>query len=78
MAELGNGQPISSNPNGLLTKPPNATESLGDDEIALYDRQIRLWGVQAQEKLATLHALGGRLLKDAMTGFYRQMFFSLR
>jgi len=26
------------------------TEAISADEIALYDRQIRLWGVQAQEK----------------------------
>lgn len=25
-------------------------DSISADEIALYDRQIRLWGVQAQEK----------------------------
>lgn len=27
---------------------------LGSDEIALYDRQIRLWGVKAQEKYEAL------------------------
>jgi ubiquitin-like 1-activating enzyme E1 A len=27
------------------------------DEIALYDRQIRLWGVQAQEKIRTANIL---------------------
>lgn len=27
------------------------------DEIALYDRQIRLWGVQAQEKIRTANVL---------------------
>lgn len=25
-------------------------DTISADEIALYDRQIRLWGVQAQEK----------------------------
>ena len=27
-----------------------AQPQISDEEIALYDRQIRLWGVQAQEK----------------------------
>lgn len=27
------------------------------DEIALYDRQIRLWGVQAQQKIRNAHIL---------------------
>lgn len=41
------------------------------DEIALYDRQIRLWGVQAQEKirsanilLITIRALGNEIAKN--------------
>lgn len=41
------------------------------DEIALYDRQIRLWGVQAQEKirnanilLITMKALGNEIAKN--------------
>jgi ubiquitin-like 1-activating enzyme E1 A len=47
---------------GLLTHP---------DEIALYDRQIRLWGVQAQEKirnanilLITMKALASEVAKN--------------
>ncbi|CAD6499325.1 BgTH12-03445 [Blumeria graminis f. sp. triticale] len=31
--------------------PRVADEGISADEIALYDRQIRLWGVQAQEKI---------------------------
>lgn len=32
-------------------------ETISADEIALYDRQIRLWGVQAQEKIRTAKIL---------------------
>ncbi|KAI9790400.1 MAG: hypothetical protein M1816_005218 [Peltula sp. TS41687] len=32
-------------------------QTISADEIALYDRQIRLWGVKAQEKLRTAHVL---------------------
>ncbi|KAI5285096.1 hypothetical protein KEM54_000836 [Ascosphaera aggregata] len=40
-------------------EPPSATEEISADEIALYDRQIRLWGVKAQEK-----ALAGEIVKN--------------
>ncbi|CAD6592051.1 MAG: hypothetical protein ASARMPREDX12_005590 [Alectoria sarmentosa] len=33
------------------------TQSITADEIALYDRQIRLWGVKAQERLRTANVL---------------------
>ncbi|ORY16172.1 hypothetical protein BCR34DRAFT_622545 [Clohesyomyces aquaticus] len=33
------------------------TDAISADEIALYDRQIRLWGVQAQEKIRTANIL---------------------
>jgi ubiquitin-like 1-activating enzyme E1 A len=32
-------------------------QSLSADEIALYDRQIRLWGAQAQERIRSAHIL---------------------
>ncbi|KAI9851413.1 MAG: hypothetical protein M1838_003764 [Thelocarpon superellum] len=32
-------------------------QAIGPEEIALYDRQIRLWGVQAQQKLRTSNIL---------------------
>ncbi|KAF2474114.1 uncharacterized protein BDR25DRAFT_255749 [Lindgomyces ingoldianus] len=32
-------------------------DTISADEIALYDRQIRLWGVQAQEKIRTANIL---------------------
>ena len=39
-----------------LRHPP-ATQAISADEIALYDRQIRLWGVQAQERLRSANIL---------------------
>jgi len=53
--------------------PVNATAPAGlsADEIALYDRQIRLWGAQAQERirsanilLVSLRALGTEIAKN--------------
>ncbi|KAF9884254.1 hypothetical protein FE257_001929 [Aspergillus nanangensis] len=39
-------------------EPQNdASKSISADEIALYDRQIRLWGVKAQEKLRSANVL---------------------
>ena len=71
----------SAQPNG--TMPPLATNGtvtdtttttapgLSADEIALYDRQIRLWGAQAQERirsanilLISLRALGTEIAKN--------------
>ncbi|POS84603.1 hypothetical protein EPUL_003719 [Erysiphe pulchra] len=37
--------------------PKLALEGISADEIALYDRQIRLWGVQAQEKIRNAKVL---------------------
>jgi len=37
-------------------------DPISQDEVALYDRQIRLWGLQAQEKLGTLHRIQDLLL----------------
>lgn len=57
MAETENGQAISA---GKTDQDPSigcedskrlrVLTNSDLDEIALYDRQIRLWGVQAQEK----------------------------
>jgi len=59
--------------------PPPSTNGLNNvkspglsaDEIALYDRQIRLWGAQAQERihsanilLVSLRALGTEIAKN--------------
>jgi len=56
--------------NGLTVAPPAST-GISADEIALYDRQIRLWGVQAQEKirnanilLITMRALANEIAKN--------------
>ncbi|PLB36004.1 E1 ubiquitin-activating protein AOS1 [Aspergillus candidus] len=35
----------------------DVSQSISADEIALYDRQIRLWGVQAQEKIRSANIL---------------------
>jgi ubiquitin-like 1-activating enzyme E1 A len=47
------------------------TEELSADEIALYDRQLRLWGIEAQNRmrkarvlLITIKALGNEIAKN--------------
>ncbi|KAL2753595.1 hypothetical protein ACRALDRAFT_1082879 [Sodiomyces alcalophilus JCM 7366] len=76
-------QPLSSTPNpppsgngavSIVTSaaaPAVAHDGISADEIALYDRQIRLWGMQAQEKirranvlLITMKALGNEVAKN--------------
>jgi molybdopterin/thiamine biosynthesis adenylyltransferase len=46
-------------------------EDLSADEIALYDRQLRLWGIEAQNRmrkasvlLVTMRALGNEIAKN--------------
>jgi ubiquitin-like 1-activating enzyme E1 A len=48
-----------------------AVEELSADEIALYDRQLRLWGIEAQNRmrranilLITMKALGNEIAKN--------------
>jgi ubiquitin-like 1-activating enzyme E1 A len=48
-----------------------APEELSADEIALYDRQLRLWGIKAQNRmrkakvlLITMKALGNEIAKN--------------
>lgn len=63
--------PILTNPllaNGGANPP---LEGLSSDEMALYDRQIRLWGAQAQQRirsanilLISLRALGTEIAKS--------------
>ncbi|KAI5306794.1 hypothetical protein KEM56_007088 [Ascosphaera pollenicola] len=50
---------------------PQARDEITADEIALYDRQIRLWGLKAQEKIRTarilvitFRALAGEIVKN--------------
>lgn len=47
------------------------TEELSADEIALYDRQLRLWGIEAQNRmrkanvlLINIRALGNEIAKN--------------
>ena len=49
----------------------NNAEELSADEIALYDRQLRLWGIEAQNRmrkanilLITMKALGNEVAKN--------------
>ncbi|PMD15203.1 hypothetical protein NA56DRAFT_754182 [Hyaloscypha hepaticicola] len=63
-------QYIPQETNGQAVSPP-VEEGISADEIALYDRQIRLWGVQAQEKirnanilLITMKALANEIAKN--------------
>ncbi|KAL9587736.1 MAG: hypothetical protein Q9212_000027 [Teloschistes hypoglaucus] len=47
---------VSADSATLLQPSPQA-QSISADEIALYDRQIRLWGVHAQERLRSANIL---------------------
>jgi ubiquitin-like 1-activating enzyme E1 A len=53
--------PIDPLQAGMMTlptiQPLQPLEPISADEIALYDRQIRLWGVQAQEKIRSANIL---------------------
>lgn len=51
---LTNGAAIDMNTDTTTTP---AGQGLSADEIALYDRQIRLWGAQAQERIRSAHVL---------------------
>ncbi|KAK7712645.1 E1 ubiquitin-activating protein aos1 [Diaporthe eres] len=44
----------SMDANGMLSMPQNG---ISNDEIALYDRQIRLWGMAAQQKIRNANVL---------------------
>ncbi|KAI0399936.1 hypothetical protein F4802DRAFT_587282 [Xylaria palmicola] len=41
----------------LPEQPPTNGHAMSADEIALYDRQIRLWGMQAQQKIQAANIL---------------------
>jgi hypothetical protein len=43
--------------NGASTEATQADSGLSADDFALYDRQIRLWGAQAQERIRNAHIL---------------------
>ncbi|KAG0652431.1 DNA damage tolerance RHC31 [Hyphodiscus hymeniophilus] len=64
-------QAVSAPAVSALDTTVPAPEGISADEIALYDRQIRLWGVQAQEKirnanilLITMKALSNEIAKN--------------
>lgn len=67
-----NGAMLPPTTNGITTDSTTTTAlGLSADEIALYDRQIRLWGAQAQERirsanilLISLRALGTEIAKN--------------
>ncbi|RYP28719.1 hypothetical protein DL767_007062 [Monosporascus sp. MG133] len=57
--------------NGAVTEHPANSNTISADEIALYDRQIRLWGMKAQKKiqaanilLITMKALANEIAKN--------------
>lgn len=50
--------PVSNMMDTAVVEPPNGSQiTITDDEAALYDRQIRLWGVGAQKKLRAANVL---------------------
>ncbi|KAK5121965.1 hypothetical protein LTR85_004537 [Meristemomyces frigidus] len=68
LPEATNGSAPAAEANGTST---TTAPGLSADEIALYDRQIRLWGAQAQERirsanilLVSLRALGTEIAKN--------------
>ncbi|KAH0538739.1 hypothetical protein FGG08_004691 [Glutinoglossum americanum] len=63
--------PITVDSTDEVATATENTQSISADEIALYDRQIRLWGVKAQEKLrsanillVTMKALANEIAKN--------------
>ncbi|GAB7362196.1 hypothetical protein MBLNU230_g2222t1 [Neophaeotheca triangularis] len=71
-APVANGNGTTSVTTGTTEDGTTTTaQGLSADEIALYDRQIRLWGAQAQERirsanilLISLRALGTEIAKN--------------
>jgi ubiquitin-like 1-activating enzyme E1 A len=71
--------------NGDPVEPKNGHDSVPDvsisaEEIALYDRQIRLWGVQAQENLrkanillVSMRALANEVAKNLVLAGIRSL-----
>lgn len=52
---MGENAPPTSN--GASAETSFITPGLSADDFALYDRQIRLWGAQAQERIRNAHIL---------------------
>ncbi|PSS22539.1 hypothetical protein M430DRAFT_119152 [Amorphotheca resinae ATCC 22711] len=73
-------QTLQGEMGGILGASATAPEGISADEIALYDRQIRLWGVQAQEKirsanilLITMRALSNEIAKNLVLAGIRSL-----
>ncbi|KAI0194964.1 hypothetical protein F4808DRAFT_440969 [Astrocystis sublimbata] len=65
----GNGAPPTDMT--MPVNPPTNGHAISADEVALYDRQIRLWGMQAQQKiqaanilLVSMRALANEICKN--------------
>ncbi|KAH4000552.1 hypothetical protein HBI70_121780 [Parastagonospora nodorum] len=56
-APVANGTFPADDAAGQTVAAMAEADKISADEIALYDRQIRLWGVQAQEKIRTANIL---------------------
>ncbi|KAF1362060.1 hypothetical protein EJ07DRAFT_163935 [Lizonia empirigonia] len=56
-AQAVNGTSPADDAAGQTVAAIADSEKISADEIALYDRQIRLWGVKAQEKIRTANIL---------------------
>jgi ubiquitin-like 1-activating enzyme E1 A len=54
---IPNSAPANEGPPNSGTAQEDGTDTITADEIALYDRQIRLWGVQAQENIRQANVL---------------------
>jgi len=52
-----NGASNASESNTVMPDAPTQMQGISADEIALYDRQIRLWGVKAQENIRSANVL---------------------
>ncbi|KAI0013626.1 hypothetical protein F4779DRAFT_562457 [Xylariaceae sp. FL0662B] len=65
------GQQIMAMNSSTAEQPTNSNNTLSAEDIALYDRQLRLWGVEAQQKiqsanvvLITMKALANEIAKN--------------
>jgi len=54
---VAHGALPAEDPAGETVAAITQAQTISADEIALYDRQIRLWGVQAQERIRTANIL---------------------
>lgn len=53
----GTMPPLPTNGMGHDDMTSSTAEPLSAEELALYDRQIRLWGAQAQKRIQAAHIL---------------------